>query len=198
MNKTIHHYNLKSDDFFKQYESISAENIHNSWINYIDNTSGFALDIGAGSGRDALWLANMGFDVVAVEPAEKLRNLAKQHNHNENITWIDDSLLELKATYQLNIKFDLILLSAVWMHIPEISRKTAFNQIANLLSPSGKLVISLRHGLSPDEREMYKVSFSEISILAKKHSLKVIKHQDDSDKLQRGGINWETVLLEHS
>ncbi len=57
MNKTINHYNQNASDFFKQYESQSADEIHDSWSSHI-GSDGLALDIGAGSGRDALWLAN--------------------------------------------------------------------------------------------------------------------------------------------
>jgi protein-L-isoaspartate O-methyltransferase len=32
-----------------------------------------ALDVGSGAGRDAAWLASLGYDVVAVEPAAGMR-----------------------------------------------------------------------------------------------------------------------------
>ncbi len=198
MNKTIEIYNQKSLNFFNQYESVPAEKIHNSWINYIDKTDSVILDVGSGSGRDAQWLAKKGFKVVAVEPAENLRNLAIKHNNHKNITWLNDTLPKLKTTHQLDIKFDFILLSAVWMHISQDSRESAFKYMTNLLNRGGKLVISLRHGHSPDEREMHEVSLSEIKILAKKYSLKLITCQDDRDLLTRNGVKWEVVLLECS
>lgn len=197
MNKTINHYNQNATKFFNQYESEEAEEIHSSWAFHLDNSEGLALDIGTGSGRDALWLANNGNTVYAVEPSEKLRSLAKAKNYHPNITWFDDSLPELKTIYSLNIKFDLILLSAVWMHIPESSRDRAFRKVANLLKPGGKLVITLRHGISPDEREMHDVSFSEINNFAKSHALTVVTHKaDEDDKHERPDINWETVVLQ--
>ncbi len=82
MNKTINHYNQKASDFFNQYESQSAEEIHSSWSSHINTSEGLAFDIGAGSGRDALWLAKCGYTVYAVEPSEKLRTLAKAKNYH--------------------------------------------------------------------------------------------------------------------
>ncbi|MCU7833587.1 MAG: class I SAM-dependent methyltransferase, partial [gamma proteobacterium symbiont of Lucinoma myriamae] len=196
MNKTINHCNQKASDFFSQYESSNAETIHSSWIHHLNEKGGLALDVGSGSGRDALWLAKNGYEVFAVEPAESLRNLAKINNNHSKINWFDDTLPELKIIYRLNIKFNLILLSAVWMHIAESNRERVFRKIANLLKPGGKLVITLRHGISPDEREMYDVSFSEISNFAKSHALTIVTHQKDKDKLQRDEVKWEAVVLQ--
>ena len=72
MNKTIDYYNQHSDSFKEQYLSKSAEEVHECWIEHLPS-SGQALDVGAGVGRDALWLAKLGFDVVAVEPSEVAR-----------------------------------------------------------------------------------------------------------------------------
>ena len=196
MSKTIDHYNLNASRFFSQYESQSAGSLHSSWMSHLNGMDGLALDIGAGSGRDALYLAKNGFEVFAVEPSEKLRSLAQAKNDHPNISWFDDSLPELKVIHSLNIKCDLILLSAVWMHIPRSSRSRAFRKVANLLKPGGKLVITLRYGDSPDEREMHDVSFSEISHFAKSHALKIVTHKSDDDKLKRKDVSWETVVLQ--
>ena len=37
-----------------------------------------ALDVGAGSGRDAAWLASLGYEVVAAEPAAGMRREASK------------------------------------------------------------------------------------------------------------------------
>ena len=50
-----------------------------------------ALDVGAGSGRDADWLAAKGWQVTATEPAEALLKLAKQHS-KEKVTWCNAAL----------------------------------------------------------------------------------------------------------
>ena len=39
---------------------------------HIDTSTNSVLDIGAGTGRDALWLGQQGFQVVAVEPVIEL------------------------------------------------------------------------------------------------------------------------------
>ncbi len=61
-----------------EYQSISFENVHNSWIQVIDFTKyKTALDIGVGSSRDALALKHKRLCVTAVEPSGDLRALGQ-------------------------------------------------------------------------------------------------------------------------
>jgi ubiquinone/menaquinone biosynthesis C-methylase UbiE len=45
-----------------------------------------ALDVGAGSGRDAAWLVSRGFEVWAVEPSEVMRREAQKRHAEASIT----------------------------------------------------------------------------------------------------------------
>ncbi len=191
---TIDVYNKKSDEFHKLYLSKTSEEIHKSWLSYLP-ISGQALDIGAGIGRDAKWLALNGFEVVAVEPAENLRALGQNLNKDLPVLWIDDSLPALAKVIDRETHFDLILLSAVWMHVPKSERDLAFRRLSELLNPAGILVITLRHGTSPDEREMYPVSSDELSDYALRQGLVIKQVTSDTDKLNRPDVYWETVVI---
>jgi len=115
--KNIDIYNRNAVSYSEQYDSVPFEQVHDQWLDSVELvSSGNALDIGSGSGRDAFALAQRGFDVVACEPAEKLLELAERNYPSPNITWLQDSLPSLNVIYNLDIKFDFILLSAVWMH----------------------------------------------------------------------------------
>jgi SAM-dependent methyltransferase len=193
MNKTIDYYTQHSADFKEQYLSKSAEEVHDCWLKHLPK-NGQALDVGAGVGRDALWLANLDFDVIAVEPSNGLKKQGQTLTKETSVHWVDDQLPALSKVEALNLRFDLILLSAVWMHIPSSQRQRAFRKLANLLKPNGKLVISLRHGSSPDEREMYPVDKSELAELANQFGLSLTYDCDDIDKLDRPDVYWETVV----
>jgi len=195
MNNTIEFYSNNALNFKNQYLSKEAEKVHGSWLKYLPK-SGQVLDVGAGVGRDAKWLANLGFDVVAVEPASQLMGIGKELTQGQAVHWMADTLPELSNVYQLQTRFDLILLSAVWMHIPSSQRERAFRKLSNLLKPGGKLVISLRHGSSPDERSMYPVDVDEVTRFARKFGLSVKAVIQDNDKLKRQDVFWETVVLE--
>ena len=73
-DQTISTYDQNAARFAEQYETVSAATAWNPFRDLIPPPSGkIAVDIGAGSGRDAAWLASLGFEVVAAEPAAGLR-----------------------------------------------------------------------------------------------------------------------------
>ncbi|GAC12815.1 class I SAM-dependent methyltransferase [Aliiglaciecola lipolytica] len=192
----ITYYSKRAESLSAQYDEVSFTDVHSDWLTHIPE-KGWALDVGSGSGRDAAFLANKGLSVVAVEPAEGMRTLARNNYPQPNIHWLDDTLPELQKVFALQIKFDLILLSAVWMHIAPTNRERAFRKLSSLLKPNGKLVISLRHGVCHDERVMCEVSASEQAQLANKFGLsyQLATSEKVTDKLGRDEVSWQTVVL---
>ena len=135
-----------------RYESLRFEDVHKQLLNQLLDKPLCILDIGAGTGRDAAWLAEHGHQVIAVEPSAKMRKEGQKRHPNPSIRWLDDRLPSLVQTFQLGIHFDIILLSAVWMHIATSERTRAFRKMILLLKPGGCLFISLRYGPSQPER----------------------------------------------
>ena len=178
-----------------QYDSLEAPVIHKAWSHHLPTTKALILDVGAGSGRDARWLADMGHEVIAVEPSRGMLEIAKKNTPSPSIQWIFDSLPALQETYELGLKYDLILLSAVWMHIAPKERQRAFRKLVNLLRPNGKLVISLRHGPSYDNRKFYPVSAHELKSLANGHVLELLQENSSQDQMKREGVFWETLVF---
>ena len=171
---TTDFYSTNATSLSAQYDGLDFESVHADWLDCIPE-EGSVLDIGAGSGRDARYLAELGLSVTAVEPSDGLRKIGIDNSKSYNITWLDDSLPELGSVFKLETKYDLILLSAVWMHIPKSNRDRAIRKLSNLLKPNGKIIISLRHGVSPDDRVMYDVSSSELATLATEYGLQWIE-----------------------
>ena len=74
MSDTVGPYDAKAGILAARYETVRADAAHAALLQYIPNGPDLiALDVGAGSGRDAAWLASLGYDVVAVEPAAGMR-----------------------------------------------------------------------------------------------------------------------------
>lgn len=195
MTKTIEHYSEKAQHYFDLYNSVDAENVHGDWKAFLQKANtGNALDVGAGSGRDANWLAKQGWKVIAAEPADELRNLAQANSHN-SVTWCSASLPELTALPQQPKTYDLILLSAVWMHLPEVERPPALKRLAELLSENGAMYISLRFGPNDEARPMHPVSYEELATLAESNDLKTrnLNPVPGKDGLQRDDVKWVTV-----
>jgi len=66
-------YGETADALAKHYESVSFADVHREILHLIPATPSRALDVGAGTGRDAAALAALGHAVVAVEPTPELR-----------------------------------------------------------------------------------------------------------------------------
>lgn len=194
MFQTTSFYDAHADVLAKQYNSVSFESVHQSWRAYWPSAGASVLDVGAGSGRDAKWCSAQGCEVIAVEPSDLLRDIGK-HSTGPNVTWLKDSLPGLENTLTLGMRFDLILVSAVWMHIPSSKRERAFRKLSYLLAPNGKLVISLRHGEFDDGRHSFPVSVDEIKRYANERALQMELVTDSDDSLQRSGVHWQTVVL---
>ncbi|MBF0266091.1 MAG: methyltransferase domain-containing protein [Gammaproteobacteria bacterium] len=194
-NPTIEFYKKNNAKLAEQYNSVSFESVHKEWIEFIPD-SGLILDIGAGSGRDALWFSNHGFQVIAVEPIAEFSEQFIVSNPNSKIKWVIDTLPKLEKLTSYHSQVSLILLSAVWMHLTIEERIVSFETLTKLNKTGGRLIISLRHGKSPDERVMYSVSVKEIEMLASQFQYQIKSTQNSDDELKRSGLYWETVVLE--
>ncbi len=194
--RIIAHYSSQADTFLAQYQALSASDVHSAWKGLLPE-SGLALDVGAGSGRDAAWLCSLGFDVIAVEPAAGLREKAQEQYKHLPVQWLDDALPGLPNTLTLNYRFDFILVSAVFMHLlnPE-DRQRAFRKLACLLKPGGRMVITLRHGTAPADRPMAEVHNDELLALGRTHALETLDFGTSSDAMSRTDVSWSHVVFQ--
>ncbi len=99
---------------------------------------GKALCLGAGEGRNAVWLATQGFDVEAVDLSsvglEKARHLAAEMGTTIQTTKADLTELEIPP-----LSYDLV--TEIWCHLPLASRKRLHEKIVLGLRPGGALVL---------------------------------------------------------
>ncbi|MCX2525300.1 methyltransferase domain-containing protein [Larsenimonas rhizosphaerae] len=188
-------YSDNAGYYFEQYQKLDFNDVHGSWLKHLPEPNGLALDIGAGSGRDAAALAKRGWDVLAVEPAAGLREKGEAFTAGLSVQWMDDSLPALNKVRKLGFKVSLILVSAVWMYLPEQEQERAFRILTELLSPGGLLVITLRHGPSSDERIFYPVDPQQIKCWACHRSLTHLLTVQNDDLLQRPLVSWETLAF---
>ncbi|TWA85468.1 methyltransferase family protein [Azospirillum brasilense] len=180
----------------EQYESVAFADVHRDVLHLFPSRPSRVLDIGAGTGRDAAALSRLGHDVTAVEPTPELRSAGMRIHAATPIHWLDDSLPELTVLRGDGGRYDVVLLTAVWMHLDEAQRAIAMPHIASLLNPNGRVVMSLRHGPVPAGRTMYDVSAAETIALAASVGLRCIHRNDREDMLGRGDVSWSFLGLE--
>ena len=93
------------------------------------------------------------------------------------------------------LTFDLIWLSAVWMHVPPSARARAFRKLVSVMSPGGSMMLTLRQGPSPADRPMEPATAADVEVLARRHGLQTVRSERIPDILGRDGIAWEVVWL---
>lgn len=188
-------YDANAETAVAQYEGLTSDTVHGWLRDLLPKGSATVLDIGAGSGRDAAWLSAKGHDVVAVEPSASMRTAGEAIHAQAPIRWIDDRLPALATVSKSGLSFDLILLSAVWMHLPPSDRPRAFRKIINLLKPGGLLAVVLRDGPVDQARGIHPVLPEELEGLARDHGAFVERHAEAEDHRGRPGIRWIQVAI---
>ncbi|MFE0460770.1 class I SAM-dependent methyltransferase [Kitasatospora sp. NPDC058965] len=183
-------YGAAARELVEQYESVSFAEVHHEVLHLYPDRPSAVLDVGAGSGRDAAALAALGHRVTAVEPTPELRVLGEQRHARWPIAWVDDELPGLPVLAARPERFDLVLLTAVWMHLDRAERAAAMATLAALLRPAGRVVLSLRHGPVPPGRRMFDVTAAETVELAAEHGLALLHRAERGDLHGRGGVSW--------
>lgn len=72
-NPTICWYDQNAALQAERYESVDSADVFEWSSGILPDPPGLVIDLGAGSGRDAAWFAARGFQVVAAEPAARMR-----------------------------------------------------------------------------------------------------------------------------
>ena len=192
-------YAEEADQLFVRYEMRDPAGIHAPWAEFMPAPPSYILDIGAGTGRDAGWLASLGHAVVAAEPTDALREGAAKLHPDPKITWVDDILPGIPVLRARDETYDMILMHAVWMHLTEDERREGMGHVASLLKPGGRLFMSQRHGPVPKGRRMFDVSGEETITLAASHGLTNLYHHRGGSiaaENRARGIEWTKLVFE--
>lgn len=191
-------YSESADSLIARYESVSFAEKYESVFHLMPEKTSDVLDIGAGTGADAAWFAAAGHRVLAVEPTDRLRDSAKAIHPSPLIEWVADSLPDLQKLISLGQSFDLVLLTAVWMHLAQQERHKAMPNVAALLKADGVLLMSLRHGSVPENRRMFQVSAYETILLAEREGLSnILNIEVQSAQLinRQAGVTWSWLAF---
>ncbi|MCZ4288416.1 class I SAM-dependent methyltransferase [Hoeflea alexandrii] len=191
---SVEFYNQQAQNLADLYEVVPFEAAHPALVDGLKGKSPLSvLDVGAGTGRDASWIAEQGHVVIAAEPSESFRRIAQKIHVNPRVIWIDDRLPGLKAIKAE--RFDWIVVSAVWMHIHPADRPAALARLKSLLTVSGKVYLTLRLGPADPDRAMFNVSLDELRTIALPLGLQVEEKGVRDDLLDRPEIKWMSVIL---
>jgi 2-polyprenyl-3-methyl-5-hydroxy-6-metoxy-1,4-benzoquinol methylase len=188
-------YGETAAERIKQYESLAFAHVHRHMMHLFPTTPSRVIDIGAGTGRDAAGFAELGHTVTAVEPTPELRTEAQRLHPHPAIAWIDDSLPELDRVHALGERYEVVMLTAVWMHLDLPQRERAMARVAPLVRTGGLMALSLRHGPVPAGRRMFDVSAEETRELAARHGLAVIHASKGPSQFGGPDVWWDRLAF---
>jgi SAM-dependent methyltransferase len=191
-------YAEEAEELFRLYESFPATDAHRAVLHLIPATPGSVVDIGSGTGRDAAWFASQGHRVVAVEPTDAMRIPAMALHPSPRIEWLNDSLPDLTLLLARGEQFDVVMLSAVWMHLDTRQRRQAMPNLAALIRAGGVMIMSTRHGPVPPGRRMFEVPPEETIELARMqglHPVLNVRTESRQEQNRIAGITWTNLAF---
>lgn len=156
---------------------------------------GTAVDLGAGEGRHAIWLAERGWQVTAVDFSEvgidRGRREAAERSIHERITWVPADVTTW--TPPGGHEFDLVLIA--YLHLPE----DVFGAAASWVAPGGHLVVvghalrNLTDGVGgPQDPALLN---TPDQLREKAAGLEILRCEEVERATDKGGIAIDVVLV---
>ncbi|MEU4422024.1 bifunctional NAD(P)/FAD-dependent oxidoreductase/class I SAM-dependent methyltransferase [Actinoplanes sp. NPDC024001] len=107
-------------------------------------SAGRALDVGSGEGADAVWLAQRGWQVTAVDISTVALERAAGHAADAGVSGrITFRHADLRSQAPEQRAYDLV--SAQFMHLPPVARQELYAHLAGAVAPGGTLLIVGHH-----------------------------------------------------
>jgi SAM-dependent methyltransferase len=103
--------------------------------------AGDAVDLAAGEGRHALWLAGLGWRVTAVDFSDVGLARGRAQPGADRVTWVTADVTGWAAEPE---SLDLVLVA--YLHLPEADTTALFRRAVGWLRPGGRLLV-LGHDL---------------------------------------------------
>jgi SAM-dependent methyltransferase len=136
-----------------------------------DQRTGRALELAAGSGTNAVWLAGQGWRTTAVDwsPVGLANGRAKAAAARVEVEWLERDLLAWSPPARA---FDLVMI--VYLHLPPQERRPVYSHAAAAVAPGGRLVVighdrlnaTQGEGGPPDPERLFTAAEIGVELLA--------------------------------
>jgi len=200
MHKTLLYYENNAKHLSQRYESAKVEHIHKLLIKTFPFKS-HLLEIGCGSGRDAGFMHQNGYDVLAIDGSRKMIAEAKRCHPK-----LVDKLEVIKIPDELNFEpfsFNGVYSIATLMHLNKDEIDQTIKKVANILGIGSKFLFSVSiqrddvDAQGKDEKGRYFTNMSELEWVrcCEEHGLQFEHSEISSDGLDRSGIVWLSCIV---
>jgi SAM-dependent methyltransferase len=152
------------------------------------HTPGKALELGCGTGTNAIYLAKHGWQATAVDfvPSAIARARRKAGREGVAVRFLVDDVTRLQT---ITGPFDLILDIGCYHSLPEKERRAYQRNIIRLLDPQGFFLL---YSMVSETGDEFGLTISDLKKL--QQSLELIDRQDGKDRGRRSAwFTWRTL-----
>ena len=200
MHKTLSYYENNAKDLSQRYESAKVENIHSLLLKTFPAQS-YLLEIGCGSGRDAGFMYQNGYNILAIDGSREMIAEAKRC-HPE----LAGRLEVVKIPDELRFEpssFDGVYSIATLMHLEKDMIDQTIEKIAKMMKLGAKFFFSVSvqrddvddQGKDEKGRHFTTMSKDEWVKCCEKHRLQLERSEITGDGLDRDGVVWLTCVV---
>lgn len=192
MNDTLTYYNQNAPDFIHTTQTVDFHEIQALFLSYLPDKSRI-LDLGCGSGRDAKYFMEQGYQVEATDGSEELCRAAEKY-------------LGIAVKQQLFLDLDDIeCYDGIWacasiLHLKKAELPVMLGKIRAALKKNGICYTSFKYGTFEGMRkgryftDLTEESFSELA--AQVNGLKTEKlWLTDDVRKDRGSEQWLNIIF---
>jgi cyclopropane fatty-acyl-phospholipid synthase-like methyltransferase len=192
-NKTLSYYNDNANDLSTRYNSVDFIKIQKAISMYLIGSKK-VLEIGCGSGRDADYMTNNGFDVTALDGSEEMLKSAESNYPRLKGKLIKAILPDEFPSF--DTKFDAAYSIATLMHFNKLEINKILQKMKAILKPSSPVYISVSDKRSVvDNRFFIKFTKEDWTNIFEQNGFiinEIIESQDSSER----SIVWYSFLME--
>ena len=192
MNNTINYYNQNAESFIANTRNADMHPTQERFLRLLDaNTS--ILDFGCGSGRDAKYFLEKGYQVTATDGSAELCRLASE------FTGIKVKKMLFQELDTMN-QYDGIWACSSVLHLPKKELLPVIQKMFEALKDNGIIYTSFKYGDFEGERNgRYFTDFTEKTFrefIEKIPKLTIEEHWMTSDvRPGRGEEKWLNLIL---
>ena len=148
-------------------------------VDELSSTPGRALDVGCGTGRDAVFLAGRGWTVTGVNGVPRAIDRARQRAQKAGaeVNWV---LGDVTALPSLGIgeSYDLVLDRGCFHGLPDEARRRCAEGITALAAPRAQMLMNAFH---PHARGLGPEGIDEQDLEGYFHDWELVTATDDTD-----------------